>query len=111
MRQIEPDPTAQNRVMMGPDGTVHVVPAQVRRNSPSPAEMEDWAAAEEQAGTSSHTDVPSQRDLGLRGIRRVPAVGVCFSYSAPMPLTDRDVARRAVQDIRRIPQNGVCFSY
>ena len=23
------DPTAQNRVMMGPDGTVHVVPAQV----------------------------------------------------------------------------------
>jgi len=136
MRQIEPDFTARNRLMMGPDGTVHVVPASAGRNSPPPVEKDGRSAAEQQESTSSQTDLPSEPEAGLHGIRQAPGTGaVCFSYSAPMPspegdilrapgdggicfsyatrrpLTDRDVARRALQDIRRMPEGGVCFSY
>jgi hypothetical protein len=86
MRQIEPDPSARNRLMMGPDGVVHVVPTGIRAVS------------------------PPGHDTELPGVRRAPDGGVCFSYSAGMPM-DRDAARWALRDIRRMPQTGVCFSY
>ena len=41
----------------------------------------------------------------------MPEGGVCFRYSVPMPLTDRDAALRGLRDIWRMPQGGVCFSY
>jgi hypothetical protein len=127
MRQIEPDPTTQNGLMLGPDGMVHVVPARAGENSPPPAELEGRAVAGQQ-------NLPLERDAGLFGIRRMPEGTSCFSYLAPMPPaegdilwapdggvcfgyatrrppTDRDVARRALQDIRRMPEGGVCFRY
>lgn len=102
MRQIEPDSNAQNRLMMGPDGTVHVVSA--GKNSPPSAEMEGRSVAGQQ-------DLPSERDAGLHGIRRTPQGTSCFSYSAPMPPADGDAVRRALQDIQRTPDGGVCFRY
>ena len=113
MRQIEPDPTAHDRLMMGPDGAVHVVPARTRVVSP-PGEMEVPPAGVQHVSASDRADLPTdvaRQDTGLPGVRRAPAVGVCFSYSAGMPPTDRDAARRALRDIRRMPQGGVCFSY
>ena len=107
MRQIEPDPTVRNQLMMGPDGTVHFVPIRAGKKSQPSAEMEDQSAAKQQ----SSTDLPSLRDAGLHGIRRVPDTGICFSYSVPAPLTDRDAALQALQGIRRMPEGGVCFSY
>jgi len=109
MHQIEPDPM-RNRLMMGPDGRVHVVTSLAEMNSP-PREIEGRPAAEQQLGTSDHTGLPADCDSSLPGIRRAPQTGVCFSYSDGMPLTDREVARRALQGIRRMPQGGVCFSY
>lgn len=110
MHQIEPDPPAQNRLMMGPDGTVHVVPSSAAKNSPA-AELEGRPGRGQRANTSGHINRPSDRDAGLLGIRRALDGGVCFSYSAPMPPTDRDAARQALQDIRRMPEGGVCFRY
>jgi hypothetical protein len=106
MRQIEPDPTAMNRLMIGPDGAVHIIPVGRRKASP-PAQ---------QASESGCEDLPANvatRDTGLPGVRRVPGDGgVCFSYSVGMPITDRDVARRVLRDIRRGPgDGGICFSY
>jgi hypothetical protein len=90
MRQIEPDPTAHNRLMMGPDGAVHVVPAGTRAVPPPEAVAE--------------------HDTGLPGVRRAPAVGVCFSYSVGTPIDDSDT-ESGLRDIRRVPQGGVCFAY
>jgi hypothetical protein len=151
MRQIEPDRTTQNGLMLGPDGMVHVVPARAGRNLRPPVEMEGRSVAGQQ-------DLSLERDAGLFGIRRMPQGTSCFSYSAPLPSaegdilrapqggvcftysasmpsaegdilrapgkgsicfsyatrrppTDREMARRALQDIRRMPQTGVCFSY
>jgi hypothetical protein len=114
MRQIEPDPTAVNRLMMGPDGTVHVIPAGTAK-APPPGEMEGRPAAAQQASASICEDLSAnvaKRDTGLRGVRRVPEVGVCFSFSAGRPATDRDAVQRALRDIRRVPGTGApCFSY
>ena len=81
MHQIEPDPPAQNRLMMGPDGTVHVVPSSAAKNSPA-AELERLAGRGQRANTSGHINRPSDRDAGLLGIRRALDGGVCFSYGA-----------------------------
>lgn len=109
MSQPEHPSFLADRLMMGPDGAVHVVPAGTRAVS-SPAEMEVQPAAVQQASASDRADV-AKHDTGLPGVLRAPDGGVCFSYSAGMPPTDRDAARRTLRDIRRMPQGGVCFSY
>jgi hypothetical protein len=111
MRSVEPDPAARNQLMMGPDGTVHVVPARAGKNSSEPVEKEGGYGTEQRASAPGLTNLQSERDADLLGIRRAPDGGVCFSYSVPMPLTDRDAARQALRDIRRMPQGGVCFRY
>lgn len=115
MRQIEPDPTAVNRLMMGPDGVVHVIPTGTRKSSPTPREMEGQPTAAQQASESGSADLPpSYRDAArqaLRDVRRAPTGGICFSYSAAMPPSDRDAARLALRDVRRAPEGGICFSY
>jgi hypothetical protein len=114
MRQIEPDPTALNRLMMGPDGAVHLIPTGTQKASPPPGEMEGRTAAAPQASASGREDLPANiavRDTGLPGVRRVPKGSICFSYSAGVPPTDRD-ARRALRDMRRMPgESSSCFSY
>ena len=113
MSQPEHPPFLADQLMIGPDGAVHVIPAGTRAVSP-PGEMAVQPAAVQQASASDRADLPAdvaRQDTGLPGVRRAPAVGVCFSYSAGMPPTDRDAARRALRDIRRMPQGGVCFSY
>jgi hypothetical protein len=113
MRQLEPDPTAVNRLTVGPDGAVHVIPAGIRKASP-PGEMGGQPAAAPQACESGNIDPPAEVAKPaevLRDIRRVPEVGVCFSYSVGMPVTDRDVARQVLRGVRRAPDGGICFSY
>jgi hypothetical protein len=80
IRPTEPDPTARNQLMIGPDGTVHVVPTGAGKNSSEPVEKEGRYGAEQRASASRHTDLQSERDAGLLGIRRAPGGGVCFSY-------------------------------
>jgi hypothetical protein len=115
MNQPE-DPTfLTDRLMMGPDGAVHVVPTATRAASPL-GETEVRPAPAQQASASGLADLPAnvaKPDTGLPGIRRAPGDGgICFSYSAGMPLTDRDAARQALRDIRRTPGQGTsCFSY
>jgi hypothetical protein len=114
MRQIEPDPTAVNRLMMGPDGAVHVIPPTTQKGSPPPGEMERRPAAAQQASASGREVLPAniaERDTGLPGVRRAPQGGVCFSYWAGMPVTDRDVARQVLRGVRRVPKGSICFSY
>jgi hypothetical protein len=114
MRQIEPHPNSVNRLMMGPDGAVHVIPAGIR-NASAPGETEGRAVAAQQADSSGSVDPPAgvaKRAEVLRDMRRMPGDGsICFSYSAVMPPSDRDAARRALRDVRRVPEGGVCFSY
>jgi hypothetical protein len=115
MRQIEPDPTAVNQLMMGPDGAVHVLPAASRKASPLPGEMERRPAATHQASAFIREDLPAsiaKHDTELPGVRRVPEGGICFSYSADTPVTDRDAARQCLRGMRRMPGEGpICFSY
>lgn len=59
MRQIEPDPTAVNRLMVGPDGAVHVISTGTRKVSP-PGEMAGQPAAEPQASQSGRIDPPAE---------------------------------------------------
>jgi hypothetical protein len=105
MRQIEPDPTAMNRLMIGPDGAVHILPVGRQKASP-PAQ---------QASESGREDLPANvamRDTGLSGVRRAPGDGgICFSYSVSVPVTDRDGARRLLHGVRRAPTGAICFSY
>jgi hypothetical protein len=114
MRQIEPNPAAVNRLMMGPDGAVHVIPTGTRKVSLSPEEMEDRTAAQ-QASASGRADLPAnaaKRDTGLPDVRQAPGNGsICFSYSAGMPVADCDVARQVLRDVRRMPTGPICFSY
>jgi hypothetical protein len=115
MRQIEPDPAAVNRLMMGPDGAVHIIPTGTRKASPSPEEMEGLAAAKQQASTSGRADLPAnaaKRDTGLPDVRQAPGDGsICFSYSAGIPVADREVARQVLRGVRRMPTGSICFSY
>jgi hypothetical protein len=113
MRQIEPDPTPVNRLMMGPDGAAHVLPTPSRKASPS-GEMEGRTAAAQSASASAREDLPAsiaKRDTRLPGVRRVPEGGICFSYSTGAPVTDRDAARQVLRGVRRMPEVGGCFSY
>jgi hypothetical protein len=113
MSQSEHPPFLADQLMMGPDGAVHVVPAGTAAVSP-PGEMEVQPTAVQHASASDRVHLPvdvAEHDTGLPGVRRVPAVGVCFSYSVGMPPTDGEPARRALQGIRRAPDGGVCFSY
>jgi hypothetical protein len=116
MRHIEPDPNAVNRLTMGPDGAVHVIPTGTQKASPPPGEMEGQTAAARQVSASGREDLPGnivKGDTWLPGIRRVPGGGgVCFSYSAAMTPSDRDAARRALRGIRRVPGGDTtCFTY
>jgi hypothetical protein len=128
MRQIEPDPTAVNGLMMGPDGAVYVIPTGTQEASPPPGEMEG-RTAERDTGLPGVRRVPGQGTIcfsysarvsatggddarrALRDVRRMPTGGICFSYSAGVPTTDRDAAQRTLRDIRRMPQGPICFSY
>jgi hypothetical protein len=114
MRQIEPDPTAVNQLMMGPDGAVHVLPTASRKASPLPGEMERRPAVTHQASAFIREDRPAsiaKHDTELPGVRRVPEGGISFSYSAGVPTTDRDAAQRALRENRRAPEGTSCFSY
>lgn len=114
MRQIEPDPTPVNRLMMGPDGAAHVLPTSSRKASPSPGEMERRPGATHQASAFVREDLAAsiaKRDTELPGVRRVPEGSICFSYTVGMPPSGGDDARRALRDVRRTPTGGICFGY